>query len=154
MAKKPSLDDVWGISDPPPARQERIPRSGRRTEPEAERVSPPPAKPTSRQKRSAPAAKGPAAAPAPTPDPPEEEKPVRMTVYLDPQVVSLLDRSQMELKRLTGLRGHATSNSAVIEECVRHLLAQFLEKPGSSQLPSLISKREAERQKNSGKKES
>ncbi len=139
MAKKPSLDDVWGLSDLPPAR-ERPPAAGpAREKPRPQRDA--------AERGAAPPARRRAAKKTARPQP--ADKPVRMTVYLDPSVAELLDRAQIELKRLTGIRGHSTSNSAVVEECLKVVLDHFLQKPENSELPTLISRRERERQKSS-----
>lgn len=132
MAKKPSLDDVWGVSEVSTPRRATPAAKPKREEPKAKA-------PAVRPKRSMPKAI----------QPQIQEKPVRMTLYLDPVVADMLDRSQMELKKLTGIRGHSISNSAVIEECVKMVLDHFLKKGGSSQLPANIVRREADRIKKS-----
>lgn len=141
MAKKPSLDDVWGMgnepaSRPAPARQRPAAQAPKTAQPTAVPAQSPPK--TTRRKRS-PSRQ--------TEKAPVEVKPIRLTLYLDPSVVDLIDRSQLALKKQTGIRGHSISNSAVVEECVKLVLEQYLKRAATSELPGLITQREAERAK-------
>ena len=63
----------------------------------------------------------------------------QVTVYLNPMTVDQITITQLQLKRLTGLRGHSLSNSAIVEAALQvvfndlkaagknSLLAQYLQ---------------------------
>ena len=74
---------------------------------------------------------------APPPAPPEEEK-LRATIYFSPGMAERLDEAIPQLKRLTGLRGHAVSRSAVVEAALIVALDDMEQREDRSGLVNLL----------------
>ncbi|HSH04737.1 MAG TPA: hypothetical protein VLL52_19655 [Anaerolineae bacterium] len=71
---------------------------------------------------------------------PEKAKPIKVTIYLDPEVADRIDEAQLRLKRITGKRGHDVSKSIIVETALR-LAFEDLEEAGEESLLAVAMKR-------------
>lgn len=77
-------------------------------------------------------------APPAAPPAAQEEEKLRATIYFSPGMAERLDEALPQLKRLTGLRGHAVSRSAVVEAALIVALDDMEQREERSGLVNLL----------------